>query len=147
MVGIDMVMMPPKEFLNCWHQFILLISCSEHSSLYQTHVMRNAGSMDIVVYRKCPDQTTWMRTWTFAVRIWYKGLFPRLGIMCQHTSKASLEAQLDARPTGCRFDPSGSATFFRGDWSWNIFYSHSLPFVDSRRAVVSFWRKNVYSTG
>ena len=40
-----------------------------------------------------------------------------------------------------------SATFFRGDWSWNIFYGHSLPSADSRRAVVSFWRKNVHITG
>ena len=40
-----------------------------------------------------------------------------------------------------------SATFFRGDWSWNIFYGHSLPSADLRRAVVSFWRKNVHNTG
>ena len=33
------------------------------------------------------------------------------------------------------------------DWSWNIFYGHSLPSADSRRAVVSFWRKNVHNTG
>ena len=43
--------------------------------------------------------------------------------------------------------PPRSATFFHGDWSWNIFYGHSLPSADSRRAVVSFWRKNVHSTG
>ena len=43
--------------------------------------------------------------------------------------------------------PLMSATFFRGDWSWNIFYGHSLPSADSRRAVVSFWRKNVHNTG
>ena len=43
--------------------------------------------------------------------------------------------------------PPRSATFFRGDWSWNIFYGHSLPSADSRRAVVSFWRKNVQNTG
>ena len=43
--------------------------------------------------------------------------------------------------------PPGSATFFRGDWPWNIFYGHSLPSADSRRAVVSFWRKNVHNTG
>ena len=43
--------------------------------------------------------------------------------------------------------PPRWATFFRGDWSWNIFYGHSLPSADSRRAVVSFLRKNVPSTG
>ena len=43
--------------------------------------------------------------------------------------------------------PPRSATFFLGDWSWNIFYGHSLPSADSRRTVVSFWRKNVYNTG
>ena len=42
--------------------------------------------------------------------------------------------------------PPRSATFFRGDWSWNIFYDHSLPSADSRRAVVSFWRKNAHNT-
>ena len=40
-----------------------------------------------------------------------------------------------------------SATFFLGDWSWNILYGHSLPSADSRKAVVSFWQKNVHNTG
>ena len=31
--------------------------------------------------------------------------------------------------------------------SWNIFYGHSLRSADSRKAVVSFWRKNVHNTG
>ena len=60
-------------------------------------------------------------------------------------------AQLDARPTGDQevvgSTPPRSATFFRGDWSWNIFYGYSLPSADSRRAVVSFWQKNVHNTG
>ena len=43
--------------------------------------------------------------------------------------------------------PPRSATFFCGDWSWNIFYGHSFLFADSRRAVVSFWQKNVHNTG
>ena len=30
------------------------------------------------------------------------------------------------------------------DWSWNHFYSHSLPSTDSRRAVVSYWQKYVH---
>ena len=36
---------------------------------------------------------------------------------------------------------------YLGDWSWNIFYGHSHPSADSRRAVVCFWRKNVHNTG
>ena len=32
-------------------------------------------------------------------------------------------------------------------WENVIFYGHSLPSADSRRAVVSFWRKNVHNTG
>ena len=43
--------------------------------------------------------------------------------------------------------PPRSATFFCGDWSENIFNGYSLPSADSRRAVVSFWRKNVHNTG
>ena len=46
-------------------------------------------------------------------------------------------AQLDAYPTG-------EVTGLIFDWSWNIFYSHSFPSTDSRRAVVSSWRKNVH---
>ena len=55
--------------------------------------------------------------------------------------KSTLYNPFSVRP------PPRSATFFRGDWSWNIFYGHSLPSADSRRAVVSFWRKNVHNTG
>ena len=29
----------------------------------------------------------------------------------------------------------------------DIFYGHSLPSADSRRALVSYWRKNVHNTG
>ena len=57
-------------------------------------------------------------------------------------------AQLDAHLTGDQ-EVMGStpADVFRGDWSWNIFYGHSLPSADSRRAVVSFWQENVHNTG
>ena len=59
-------------------------------------------------------------------------------------------AQLDAGPTGDQVvagsSTAGSATSFRGDCSWNVFFGHSLLSVDSRRAVVSFWRKNVHNT-
>ena len=40
--------------------------------------------------------------------------------------------------------PLDPATLFHGDWSWNVFYGHSLPSADSRRAVVSLWQKNVH---
>ena len=55
-------------------------------------------------------------------------------------------AQLDGRAT-CDQEVAGStrtgsATFFHGD----IFYGHSLPSADSRRAVVSFRQKNVHYT-
>ena len=60
-------------------------------------------------------------------------------------------AQLDACLTGGQevagSTPTGSATLFRGDWSSSIFYSHSLPSTNSRRAVVRFWQKNVPNTG
>ena len=60
-------------------------------------------------------------------------------------------AQLDAHSTGDQevagSTPTGSATFFRGDLRLNIFYDPSLPSADSRRAVVSFWQKNVHNTG
>ena len=55
------------------------------------------------------------------------------------TVEPALMAQLDARPTGnedvAGLTPAGLATFFHGDWWWNIFYDHSLPSTDSRRAV------------
>ena len=60
-------------------------------------------------------------------------------------------AQLDARPTGGQevvgSTPAEVGNILCGDWSWNIFYSHSLPSADSRRAVVSFWQKNVHNIG
>ena len=45
----------------------------------------------------------------------------------------------DARPREMlTVRSSGLATFFRGEWSWNHFYGHSLPTTDSSRAVVSY---------
>ena len=62
----------------------------------------------------------------------------------------SLVAQLDARPTEDQevagLTPAGSAKFFRGDLMVKYFL-WSFPSADSRRAVVSFLRKNMPNTG
>ena len=47
----------------------------------------------------------------------------------------SMRVRLMIRRSRARF-PSGPGTFFPGDWSWNIFYGHSFPSADSRRAVI-----------
>ena len=54
------------------------------------------------------------------------------------------------RPTGDQ-EVAGSTPAEVGNiLSWRLimkyFYGHSLPSPDSRRAVVSFWRKNVHNT-
>ena len=57
-------------------------------------------------------------------------------------------AQSDAHPTGNSRSwvqsRLGPAKFFCRDWSWNISYGHPLPSADSRKAVISFWWKNVH---
>ena len=62
-------------------------------------------------------------------------------------NKQALVAQLDAHPTGDDQEVASLTTFFLRDWSWKFFYGHSLPSTDLRRAVVSFWQKNVHNTG
>ena len=58
--------------------------------------------------------------------------------------------QLDARPTGdqevASSTPIGSATFFRGHLIMKYFLRSFLPSADSRKAVVSFWRKDMHNT-
>ena len=56
-----------------------------------------------------------------------------------------MHVRLVIRQSGVRSRPS-PARFFHGDWSWNIFYGHFLLSADSRRAVVSFWWKNVHKS-
>ena len=40
--------------------------------------------------------------------------------------------------------PTGSSNILSWRLTINIFYGHSLPSADSRRAVFSFWQKNVH---
>ena len=66
-------------------------------------------------------------------------------------SKPASVAQLAVRPTGDQLvagsSPAGSAIFFCGDLIMKYFLQSYSPFAGSRRAIVSFWRKNEHDTG
>ena len=69
----------------------------------------------------------------------------------QMVTQLASVAQLDARPTGDQ-EVAGSAPAEVGNiLSWRLIMKYFLqsfsPSADSRRAVVSFWRKNVHNTG
>ena len=70
-------------------------------------------------------------------------------ILIKLASVAQLDAPSDWRPGGRGFNPRRGRqhSFVEIDHEIFIFYGHSLPSADSRRAVVSFWRKNVHNTG
>ena len=55
------------------------------------------------------------------------------------------------RPTGDQEVAGSTPAKVDNIPSWRLimkyFYGHSLPSADSRRAVVSFWQKNVHNTG
>ena len=53
-----------------------------------------------------------------------------------------LELKMDCGRSRVR--SSGPTTFFRGDWSCNHFFGHSLPSADSSRAVVIYWRNDMH---
>ena len=91
---------------------------------------------------------TWQLTIYFLYLFWMVWKFKELDTLGRAGLGGSVgcAVQLETRRSRVQ-PPPRSATFFRGDWSWNIFYGHSLPSADSRRAVVSFWRKNVHNTG
>ena len=79
------------------------------------------------------------------------GKFPLVSRVSTNVSPASV-AQLDApsdwRPGGRGFNPSRGRQHSSVEIDHeNIFYGHSPPSADSRRAVVSFWRKNVHNSG
>ena len=71
-------------------------------------------------------------------------------IKVTYTFCFSSVAQLDARPTGYQevagSTLAGTATFLPGDLIMKYILRSLLPFADSRRTVVSFWRKKVHNT-
>ena len=62
-------------------------------------------------------------------------------------SVAQLDARSDWRPEGHGFHPSRGRQHSFVEIDHEIFSTVILPSADSRRAVVSFWRKNVHNTG
>ena len=61
---------------------------------------------------------------------------------------AQLDVPSDWRPGGRGFNPRRGRQHSFVEIDHEIFStSHSLPSADSRRAVVSFWQKNVYNPG
>ena len=86
----------------------------------------------------CRDMSPVFRNWREIIIMIIK--------CCRPQWLSWMYVRLETRRSRVR-PPPRLATFFRGDWSWNILYGHSLPSADSRRAVVSFWRKNVHTTG
>ena len=53
-------------------------------------------------------------------------------------------AQSDARPTGDQKDAGSIPVGFGNTVHEDISHGHSVPSAGSRRAVVSFWQKNVH---
>ena len=51
------------------------------------------------------------------------------------------------RPTGDQEVASSTPAEVGNILSWRLIMKYSLPSADSRRAVVSFWQKNVHNIG
>ena len=139
-----------KTRLSCFHEtiqiFTIMRRCAEHKNsncgLPTFGVMALLTSQIVIlVIKSCPPRNL-KTVWDIFTKL-YRNVFHHKTTCRTHNHNWDL-------PTfgiTTLWTPPRSATFFRGDWSWNIFYGHSLPSADSRRAVVSFWRKNVYDTG
>ena len=63
------------------------------------------------------------------------------------TFVTQLDAPSDWRPGGRRFNPRRGRQHSFMEIDHKIFSTVILSLPDSRRAVVSFWRKNVHNTG
>ena len=67
--------------------------------------------------------------------------------MYPQASVAQLDAPSDWRPGGRGFNPRRGRQHSFVEIDHEIFSTVILSLADSRRAVVSFWRKNVHNTG
>ena len=122
-----------------------------HHTHKHTHIHTHAHTPQHGLKRNSICQDIWMRSVIprkikYIYKLHYDEVLGDFLRPPHVTLVRSQSPQLETRRSRVQPLPT-SATFFRGDWSWNIFYGHSLPSADSRRAVVSFWRKNVHNTG
>ena len=122
---------------DCFHNLMYLLNIANISRTV-LEIRRWLG----LYYLILPGEITKMQH--LELWFWQVTWLPNLVYISERVLK--LLQSLETRRSRVQ-PPPRSATFFRGDWSWNIFYGHSLPSADSRRAVVSFWRKNVHNTG
>ena len=153
----------PRTFIELCYYFkcqrvctlqSLFVFLSWYCSYYFFFCMCCDASIVVTVFNSCPLCFLFLGLFSYLfftrcvvmLAFWSTSLlgahfaFDRLG------GSVGCAVRLETRRSRVQ-PPPRSATFFRGDWSWNIFYGHSLPSADPRRAVVSFWRKNVHNTG
>ena len=133
------------SFHKCWlHRSVLMLSM--HSKMFSRQQFK--------IFFLFFQDFLLRRQFAWNVKVYVLGKISKISSICHLLNlpgaglggSVGCAVRLETRRSRVQ-PPPRSATFFRGDWSWNIFYGHSLPSADSRRAVVSFWRKNVHNTG
>ena len=136
------------------HAKTYLLKCAPHKdthhpahprSLIRVCVVR-MKKLCILAYPICAQWILWsdcanaQSIWIFAGRTCPKVRFLKVVTRAYTTGlggSVGCAVRLETRRSRVQPLP-WSAIFFRGDWSWNIFYGQSLPSADSRRAFVSY---------
>ena len=125
----------------------LIILTYSNECLYQWLVCKHATFQHYIApsCKHIEGTEQWTNIWHIQNRyIYVQPIKPNVRTMSLVCRRDVTSSRNDILATLCI---CWDITFVRGDWSWNIFYNHSLPSADSRRTVVSFWRKNVHNTG
>ena len=133
-----------KKSFQEYHQCVDTISVSNSLNPDQARPIQIrpyvlSGLIWVQTVCKGYQQTTKVATSGERINIWL--IFGKCKCHCAGLGgSVGCAVRLETRRSRVQ-PPPRSATFFRGDWSWNIFYGHSLPSADSRRAVVKFLAK------
>ena len=131
------------------------LSSSEHTAAQ--HILTN---LILSVWRNLPAMAVTVHKlylhWVLVHQRWLLSFYvqdvqtgkDRKGIQSLSSLCGSVGCAVQLETRRSRIQPPPRlATLFHGDWLWNIFCGHSLLSADSKRAVVSFWQKNVHNTG